>query len=59
MLQTQKKKRGVARYAGSQRRIVNQHRTGVVSRFTKRDILKGRSEHVWTEEFDVCTMIII
>ena len=49
-------KRGVARderFAGSLRRIVNQHRTGVVSRYTLRDILKRRSEHLWTEEFDV------
>ena len=48
--------RGVAReerFSGSQRRIVNQHRTGVVSRFTLRDILKRRSEHLWTEQFDV------
>jgi hypothetical protein len=48
--------RGVAReerFSGSQRRIMNQHRTGVVSRFTLRDILKKRSEHLWTEQFDV------
>jgi hypothetical protein len=48
--------RGVAReerFSGSQRKIVNQHRTGVVSRFTLRDILKRRSEHLWTEQFDV------
>jgi hypothetical protein len=30
-------------FSGSQRRIVNQHRTGVVGRFTLRDILKRRS----------------
>ena len=36
-------------YAGSQRRIVNQHRTGVVSRYTLRDILRRRSEHFWTD----------
>jgi hypothetical protein len=48
--------RGVTReerFSGSQRRIVNLHRTGVVSRFTLRDILKRRSEHLWTEQFDV------
>jgi hypothetical protein len=48
--------RGVAReehFSGSQRRIVKQHRTGVVSRLTLRDILKRRSEHLWTEQFDV------
>jgi hypothetical protein len=44
-------KRGVAReerFSGSQRRIVNQHTTGVVSHFTLRDILKTRSEPLWT-----------
>jgi hypothetical protein len=49
-------KRGVAteeRFSGRQRRIVNQHRTGDVSRFTLSDILKRRSEHVWNEELDV------
>jgi ribonuclease HI len=48
-------RRGEARrecYAGSHRRLVNQHRTGVVSRYTLRDILKMRSEHLWTL-FDV------
>jgi hypothetical protein len=39
-------------FPGSQRRTVNQHRTGVVSRFMLRDILKRRSKHLWTEEFD-------
>jgi hypothetical protein len=49
-------KRGVAReegFSGSKRGIVNQHRTGVFSRFMLRDILKRRSEHLWTEEFNV------
>jgi ribonuclease HI len=41
------------RFSGSQRRIVSQHRTGVVSRFKLRDILKRRSEPLWTEEYDV------
>jgi hypothetical protein len=41
------------RFSGSQGRIVNQHRTGVVSRFTLRDIPKRRSEHLWTEAFGV------
>jgi hypothetical protein len=48
-------KRGVAKlehFSGSQRRMVNQHRTGVVSRYTLRDLLKRRSEHLWTM-FDV------
>jgi hypothetical protein len=47
---------GVAKeehFLGRQRRIVNQHRTGVVGHFTLRDILKRRSEHLWCEEFDV------
>jgi hypothetical protein len=49
-------KRGVARedhFSGSQRRVVNQNRTGVVDCFTLRDILKSRSEHLWTEELEV------
>ena len=49
-------KRGKARherYAGSQRRMVNQHRTGVVSRYMLRDILGKKSEHLWTELSDV------
>jgi hypothetical protein len=41
------------RFSGNQRRIVNQHKTGVVSRLSLRDILKRRSEHLLTEEFDV------
>jgi hypothetical protein len=41
------------RFAGSQRRIINQIRTGVVSGFMLRDILKRRSEHLWSEELDV------
>jgi hypothetical protein len=48
--------RGVAReqrFSGSQRRIVNQRRTGFASHFTLRDILKRRYEHLWSEEFDV------
>jgi hypothetical protein len=49
-------KREVARekrFSGSQRRIVNQHRIGVVSHFMLRDILKRRSEHLCTEEFNM------
>jgi hypothetical protein len=34
-------------YAGSQRRIVNQIRTGTVSRHTLLNVLERRSEHVW------------
>ena len=49
-------KQGVAklerRFSGSQRRMVNQHRTGVISRYMLRDLLKMRSEHLWTM-FDV------
>ena len=55
-LQELKVKCGVARqerYAGRQRRIVNQQRTGVVSRHTLMDILRERSEHLWTNLFDV------
>jgi hypothetical protein len=32
--------------------MVNQHRTGVVSHYKLRDLLKMRSEHLWTL-FDV------
>jgi hypothetical protein len=39
------------RFSGTQRRKVNQHRTGVVSRFTLRDIVKRRSEHLWAKKF--------
>jgi hypothetical protein len=48
--------RGIAReerFSGSQRRIVNQHRTGVACHLALRDILQRRSEHLWTEEFNV------
>jgi hypothetical protein len=44
-------KRGVAKlehFSGSQRGMVNQHRTGVISGYTLRDLLKMRSEHLWT-----------
>jgi hypothetical protein len=34
-------------YAGKQRRVVNQHNTGAVSRCTLTDILKEKSEHLW------------
>jgi hypothetical protein len=37
---------------GTPPKNVNQHRTGVVSRFTLRDILKGIFEHLWTEELN-------
>lgn len=37
----------------TRRRIVNQQRTGVISCFPLRNILKIRSERLWTEEFDV------
>ena len=30
------------------KRAVNQHRTGTISRYTLRDLLKRRSEHLWT-----------
>jgi hypothetical protein len=40
-------------FSGSQRGILNQHRTGVVSDSTPRDILKRRPEPLWAEEFDV------
>jgi len=40
-------------YSESQKTILNQHRTGIVSLFMSRDILKRRSEHFWTEQFDV------
>jgi hypothetical protein len=33
-------------YAGKQRRIVNQHNTVTVSRYTLTDILKEKSEHL-------------
>ena len=55
-LREQQVKRGVAKqehYAGSQRRLINQHRTGVVSRYTLRDLLRKGSEHLWTDWFDV------
>ena len=55
-LREQQIKKGVAKqehYAGSQRRLINQHRTGVVSRYTLRDLLRRGSEHLWTEWFDV------
>jgi hypothetical protein len=41
------------RFAGSQRRRINQHRSGVVSGFKLRDILKMRSQHLMTEKFYV------
>jgi carbonic anhydrase len=44
-------KEGVAKlehFSGNQRRMVNQHRTGVVSRHTLSDLLKMRSEHLLT-----------
>jgi hypothetical protein len=34
-------------YAWKQRRIVNQHNTGTVSRYTFTDTLKEKSEHLW------------
>jgi hypothetical protein len=43
-------KLGTARYeqyAGSQRRIVNQIRTGTVSRHALLNVLERRSEHLW------------
>jgi hypothetical protein len=43
-------KAGTARqqqYAGKQRRIVNQHNTETVNRYTLTDILKEKSEHLW------------
>src|SRR5579871_3913685 len=43
--------RGVARYecfAGSRRCFINQQRTGTVSRRVLTEILKMRSEHLWT-----------
>jgi hypothetical protein len=43
-------KLGVTRYeqyVGSQRRIVNQMRTGTVSRHTLLNVLKRRLEHLW------------
>jgi hypothetical protein len=40
----------------SQRGMVIQHRTGVVSRYTLRDLLKMRSEHLWTVQ---CAVYII
>ena len=43
-------KRGIARreeFAGSMRRVVNQHRTGVISRHTLKILLGRRSEHLW------------
>jgi hypothetical protein len=41
---------GAARYedyAGCQRRIVNQMRTGTLSRHTLLNVLERRSEHLW------------
>jgi hypothetical protein len=34
-------------YAGKQRSIVNQHNTGIVSRYTFMDIIKEKSEQLW------------
>jgi hypothetical protein len=34
-------------YAGKQKRIVNQHYTGTVSRYTLTDIPKEKSEYLW------------
>jgi lipopolysaccharide biosynthesis regulator YciM len=34
-------------YAGKQRRIINQHNTRTVSRYTLTDILNEKSEHLW------------
>jgi hypothetical protein len=34
-------------YAGKQRRIVNQHNTWTVSRYTLTALLKEKSEHLW------------
>jgi hypothetical protein len=34
-------------YAGSQRRMLNQIRTGTVSRHTLLNVLERRSEHLW------------
>ena len=42
---------GMARtksHAGRRRRLVNQHRTGTVSRATLTELLKEGSEHLWT-----------
>ena len=44
-------KRGVGTQeynAGNQRRLVNQHKTGVISKYTLGDVLKRGSEHLWT-----------
>lgn len=36
-------------FAGSQRRLMNQHRVGVFSHYKLRDIIKGKSEHLSTD----------
>jgi hypothetical protein len=44
------RKRGSARlerYCGSQRRLINQHRTGTVRPYSLAEILVRRSEHTW------------
>jgi hypothetical protein len=44
-------KRGEAKlehFSGSQGRMMSRHRTGVVSRCMLRDLLKMKSEHLWT-----------
>jgi len=49
-------KRGVARHethAGNRRGLINQHRTGTICRHALADILKMRSEHLWT--FSTCS----
>lgn len=40
-------------YAGKQRRLVNQQRTGVITIHTLGDILNMGSEHLWSDRFDV------
>jgi hypothetical protein len=51
--------RGVAREESFFRKPKKkQHKTGFVSSFTLRDILRRRSEHLRTEEFDVQGCII-
>ena len=40
------------RYCGSQRRLINQHRTGIVSRYSLAEILVRGSEHTW--DFPEC-----
>jgi hypothetical protein len=42
-------------FAGSQRQIMYQHRTGVVCYFMLREILKRKSEHLWAELGDLLT----